>query len=364
VTRTGMLSRALLAAFAVVVVAVLAALPASADPPPAAVGSTIHGFLAEDGVITAIDHPDATTIPATPLAAAGTSTSGINDSGEILGIYEDADRVLHHFVRDRKGRFNELDDPPGGADVDEYLDINNRGEIIGTYNDEQGFNTTAFLRSKRGRFTSIEVPDSEVTYAFKLNDRRQVVGLYLDADAEPNPDSTFPPGLVHGFLWDDGEYTTIDVRGAAQTFVTGINNRGEMVGSYVDADGDFHGFRRDKRGAVTTLPEAPGADPTMGGTQPLGINDHGQIVGLAYDARGGSRGFLLERGVLTMFDGTPEAVFTRPFEINNRGQIVGEYGTRPPVAARSSSGHPADRPAAPGLSDSFGLDATGLSVAD
>jgi hypothetical protein len=114
-----------------------------------------------------------------------------------------------------------------------------------------------------------------------------------------------------------------------------------MVGSYIDADGAYHGFVRDRRGAVTTLPEAPGADPASGGTQPASLNERGQIVGLAYDAAGGSRAFLLERGRFTMIDG-PEAVDTRALDIDNSGQIVGDYGTKPPAATRSSTAGRAD----------------------
>jgi len=97
----------------------------------------------------------------------------------------------------------------------------------------------------------------------------------------------------------------------------------------------------------------------MGGTQPGSINDRGQIVGLAYDAQGGSRGFRLERGELTSIDAAPDAVFTRPLHINNRGRIVGDYGTRPPAGATSSSSGSSDRRAAgPGLPDRLG----GLSL--
>jgi uncharacterized membrane protein len=330
-------------AVALAVVAV-GAMPASADPPPAAAGNTSHGFLVDRGVVATIDHPKATTVPATPEGQAGTATTGIDDRGRIVGAYQGRDRIGRHFVRDRKGRFETVDDPPGGSDFDEYVDINDRGDIVGFYNDAEGVTTTGFLRDNKGRFTSIDVPGSMVTGPLKINDRRQVVGIYADAE-----------GGLHGFLWNDGDFKTIDVTGAAATAVLGINNRGQMVGSYIDAAGAYHGFLRDRRGAVTTLPEAPGADPTMGGTQPASINDHGQIVGLAYDAQGGSRGFLLERGVLTPIQATPDAVFTRPLDINNRGQIVGDYGTKPPATASSSSSDSADRRADSGLPDPLGL---------
>jgi uncharacterized membrane protein len=322
------LRRPLIAVAAAVVVAALSASPTSADPPPAAAGTTSHGFVAKRGGFTPIDHPRATTVPAVPSGQAGTATLGINDRGQVLGDYERRDGSIRPFVRDRKGRFTAIAAPrslPRGQ-FDEYVDINNRGEIVGFYNDDQGATTTGFLRTKRGRFVDIDVPGSRVTGPFKINDRRQVAGLYIDADAQPGPDGTVPSGTIHGFVWDDGDYETIDVAGANATFVLGINNRGQTVGSYIDADGAYHGFLRNRKGAVTTLPEAPGADPASGGTQPAAINDRGQIVGLAYDAKGGSRGFLFERGRFKMIAG-PDATYTRAIDVNNRGQIVGDYGT-------------------------------------
>ena len=172
------------------------------------------------------------------------------------------------------------------------------------------------------------------------------MGIYLDRKND-----------AHGFLWDDGKYRTIDVRGAEATFVLGINDRGQMVGSYIDDEGAYHGFVRGRHGRVTTLPDVPGGDPTMGGTQPANINNRGQIVGLTYDSQGGSRGFLMDDGEVTMIDAAPDAVFTRPLDINNRGRIVGDYGTVPPAGARSASVDPAERRADSSLLDRLGLGA-------
>src|SRR5262245_54358168 len=93
--------------------AVLGAAPASADAPPAAAGTTSHGFVAKRGFLTPIDHPDAATIPRTPEGQTGTGTTGINDRGQTVGVYEGRDRVVRHFVRDQRGRFKIIDDPPG-----------------------------------------------------------------------------------------------------------------------------------------------------------------------------------------------------------------------------------------------------------
>ena len=69
--------RTLVVVIAAVALAALAATPTWADPPPAAAGTTSHGFLADRGVLKAIDHPDATTVPATPNGQAGTATTGL-----------------------------------------------------------------------------------------------------------------------------------------------------------------------------------------------------------------------------------------------------------------------------------------------
>ena len=57
------------------------------------------------------------------------------------------------------------------------------------------------------------------------------MGLYRDADS------------FHGFLLDvDGTYTTLDVPGSTDTFASGINDGGEIVGYYTDFLGMSHGF--------------------------------------------------------------------------------------------------------------------------
>ena len=317
--------REIAAIAALVALAMLAvgALPASAEPPPPGASGIVHGFLAKDGFFRTIDHSEAATVRFTPDDSTGTDTQGINDHGEIVGVYQGRDRVFRHFVRDRKGRFTIIADPPGtsGARLSyETTDIGNRGEITGFYNDDQGNTTTGFLRTSKGRFIDIRFPGALATAPFKINDRRQVVGFYYDQ------------GGPHGFLWDDGDFQTIDVPGATATGAIGINNRGQIVGFYVDAVGKSHGFLRDRRGAVTTLPDAPGADRA---TIPDAINDRGQIVGGALDSQGGSRGFLLEHGRFRLIEG-PEAVYTLPRDINNRGWIVGFYDSKRPVGARSS----------------------------
>ena len=296
VTSTGRRRFATIAAATVIAVVVIVGVGSfeavSADPPPAAAGNTSHGFVFDDGVVTTIDHPDATTVPATAEAQAGTATTGINDRGDVLGAFEDPDRVVRQFVRDRKGRYTELEVP--------------LAEAMST---STSTSTTAATSS--ASTTTPKEPrrpgSSATTSDGSHHPRARLAGHRPAQDQRPAPgrrplhrrrhDPARRDDItrgVHGFVWDDGDVTTIDVPGATATLVLGINNHGDTVGSYIDADGRYHGFLRYRRGVVTTLPDAPGADPTSGGTQPAGINDRGHVVGLAYDAAGGSRGFLLD----------------------------------------------------------------------
>ncbi len=86
------------------------------------------------------------------------------------------------------------------------------------------------------------------------------------------------PYQVQGssFIYDSGTYTVFDVPGATGTYANGINDSGQIVGSYVDVAGRFHGFL-DSGGSFTTI-DVPGSTK---GTIAAGINNAGQIVGFS-----------------------------------------------------------------------------------
>src|SRR5262249_61850180 len=72
-------------------------------------------------------------------------------------------------------------------------------------------------------------PGSQLTIPTDINDRGQILGNYDDN-----------VGLPHGFLLDHGGFTTIDVSfpNALFTQVSGINNRGQVVGRYLTSNPD------------------------------------------------------------------------------------------------------------------------------
>ena len=117
----------------------------------------------------------------------------------------------------------------------------------------------------------------------------------------------------------DYRYTKIDVPNASQTIARGINARGDIIGSYTDADGAGHDFLLHD-GVYTNIDYPGGA----GGAR--AINARGDIAGILDDADG-AHGFVFSDGTLTKID-YPGASATRAFGINNTGDITGQYTTK------------------------------------
>jgi probable HAF family extracellular repeat protein len=270
-----------------------------ADPDRRA-GAPPPGFLLDRGRFKPVTVPPGLE----DLTLRGIAPIDLNDRGQIVGTYEEpSGGAVRGFLlqRDRFTRIN-----PPGAKGTQPQGINNRGQIVGKYSDvsgavSSGVPVRGFLLD-RGRYLRLDVPGAVSSQAFDINDRGQVVGEYQDA-----------AGVLHGYLWQRGRFRTIDAGTA-----TGINNRGQITGITGDPTAPVE-FLLD-RGRVTTF-TVPGAQLTV----PYGINDQGQIVGLSASgptATTGS-GFLRDaRGRITAIN-RPGAAITVAFDINNRGQIVG-----------------------------------------
>ena len=63
--------------------------------------------------------------------------------------------------------------------------------------------------------TTIDVPNSQGTIAYGINDSGTIVGIYADDN-----------NVNHGFINKAGVITTFDVPGATSTTIRGINNAG------------------------------------------------------------------------------------------------------------------------------------------
>ncbi len=307
-----------------------------------------HGFVRRpEGQFTTFEAPGADT---TPQSYNGTLPSAINDAGDVTGYYTDAGGNYHGFVRSHEGLFSTFDVPGGslltwpiainaeGAVVGTYLNqddvflsflrhpdgsfetwsdpgqcetspstncygagaigINVFGMISGGYEDNSAnFITHGIVRNPQGKVTSYSVPGAaQGTWcpacAAPINLLGSIASFYIDANS-----------VVHGYLrsaW--GTFTTFDVPGAGPQGIDcysdcaiGLNDWGEITGSYPDANNVYHGFLRRPDGRITSF-DAPGADTTPGddnGTYPYSINDVGVIMGSYQDSNNVFHGFVL-----------------------------------------------------------------------
>jgi uncharacterized membrane protein len=254
-----------------------------------------HGFLRDtDGRITIIDHPDATV---------STVVQGLNDLAQLSGLYDrpvtGGRRASRQWVLGAAGLWSSML-------PDLELSASAAPPAAGRVAAGRPSRRAANPGTSRAAGSSGGAGDP---------------GTGAGADTRPRTP-------IPGFLLDHGRYTRFDApRARGETTPLGINNLGQVVGSYTDTDADatYHGFLRDPRGRITTI-DIPGARATVASR----INDRGQIVGRYYqtaafrapDAR--SRGFLLDRGRLTRID-VPGAVATQAVGIDSRGRVVGEY---------------------------------------
>jgi len=214
--------------------------------------------------------------------------------------------------------------------------------------------------SAQYRFISIEIPGATwggpyFTGAFGINDARLVTGYYYDGSNS------------HGFAWQGGILHVLDLPGATDTYLSGVNNQGVVIEDYDNGapytvTSGTYSFRTK---TWTMLPDPPGYSDNASyqindfgfvvgdayapnnvawiwdpGSQSYsiyavpgsmqystysgGINDKGQVVGQFQDTSGVWHGFLEEGGTYTTID-PPDSTYTYPSEINNSSTIVGSW---------------------------------------
>jgi hypothetical protein len=118
--------------------------------------------------------------------------------------------------------------------------------------------------------------------------------------------------------------TSIDVSGANDYFVSGINDVGFVVGSSSNDDGTtFTGFIRSPRGVMTTGLLDPNDVDAF--TVLHSINDRGVIAGFYSGVTVPGHGLLLVDGLFTTFDVPGAAGGTALRSINNRGDLAGTF---------------------------------------
>jgi hypothetical protein len=160
--------------------------------------------------------------------------------------------------------------------------------------------------------TTFDYPGTvNVTSPQKINERGDIVGEFIDSN-----------GVVRGFVrFSDGSFSApiVDPNDTVGfTEGRGINNLGTVVGDYASPDGNNHGFFLS--GGTFTEYDVPGAVSTV----VLGINDTGDFAGGFDDGSGIFQGYVSHGGTRTSFN-VPGASLTLAYQLNNSEQLVVGY---------------------------------------
>jgi len=220
-----------------------------------------------------------------------------------------------------------------GTTITIALGINNQGQVVGLAAEVPGASVdpVGFIYDN-GSFIPLLFGNSG-TQATGINNLGIVVGtsgagsfLY---DSHTGIYSPFAGGGATGindlgqivggnYFFDGSTFHTINYPGADSTSVSGLNNAGQIVGTY-QLGGHSFGFL-DNAGTFTSI-----AFPGASSTHVMDINNLGEIVGWYSDSTGG-HGFIDSGGHFISFD-VPRLLldnnFTTANGLNDYGEIVG-----------------------------------------
>jgi hypothetical protein len=153
--------------------------------------------------------------------AAITAIIELRPNGAGLGWASADFTTFFSFVRSPDGTDTKLTypGPVGGLTLGTFLlGWNQGGTMVGYLSDPGELEAVGVIRRRDGTWEPFAVPGALATVIYAINEAGVMVGTYRDAAG------------WHGFVWDRGALQTVDYPGAANTTISGINNRGELVG--------------------------------------------------------------------------------------------------------------------------------------
>jgi hypothetical protein len=144
-----------------------------------------------------------------------------NGSGASIGWASQNFTTFFSFLRSADGRYTKLvyPGPVGNLTLGTFLlGWNERGTMVGYLADPTETQFAGLLRHTGGQWEVWNIPGAMSTIIYAITEAGTLAGSYKDRTG------------WHGFVWSRDEFQTVDSPGAANTNITGINNRGDLVG--------------------------------------------------------------------------------------------------------------------------------------
>jgi hypothetical protein len=244
-----------------------------------------------------------------------TDTYGVNNAGVIVGDYVDSASVQHGMILAGK-KLTTVDNKScsaiSGAGGISFFGVNSAGAAAGWCTSSKTGLDIGFVYAK-GKFTAVNFPKSSGTQASGINDKGEVVGLYLDS-----------VGLTHGFSKVGKKYTSIDVKGGTNTVAWGVNNAGQITVYTSNSAGAYNAY------LLTGKKFKKIAEPNAGTGSAQGTIIHtpannGDIDGTYFDSASNEKGWLLHKG--KYYDVVDPGGVSRADGLNDKSELVGRYGS-------------------------------------
>ncbi len=239
-----------------------------------------HGFTYSGGTFT---DENVSGADQTQVVAINNTMSG--GTYQTAGFWVNNTSGANHGFTNIGGTVANVDGP--ASTFTQVLGLNDHNQAVGFFT--AGGVTSGFTYSTTSAtVTPLVVPSTWTsTTATGVNNSGVIVGFFSDC-----------AGCVSGFIDNGGTFSTpTDPLGTNPMFF-GINNNGQIVGTDTAADGSSEGFLYNMNTNTWTMVVDPNQVTTpngfnISGTTLNGINDLGQLVGFYADANGNVDGVLI-----------------------------------------------------------------------
>ncbi len=220
--------------------------------------------------------------------SAQTQVTGLNDVGNTVGFWVDGKGNNVGFYTSTNHKFHQVDFPGAGdasPEVDQLLGINDHGVAVGFYTNALGKNRSYLFNIHTKKYTRVIKPGESVKptgislTATGINNFGTVTGFYVKN------------GKTFSFIKYGMHFLSFYRKGAAMTQAFGINDSNIVVGSYTVGTGataKTFGFTWTQTHGFKTVNDPHG----IGTTIINGLNDRGELVGFYVDGAGNTDGFI------------------------------------------------------------------------
>jgi hypothetical protein len=226
-----------------------------------------HGYVRNaDGTYTQLDATG---------AFSGTRVAGINNAGQVVGNLFTGISESFFWDPSHPDTYVVFTAPEAVTTV--AAAINASGQIAGIFIDNSALLNHGFLRNADGTFAKFRVAGSPQMTVDAMNDFGTITG------------NSYDQGVTSGFLRYSGggiKFYGAESHGGPQP--AAINNHGVVVG-YMFSDGGGNAAFSVDRSLTVSFISVPFSNTA---TTASGINDVGQIVGTYTDSNGVSHGWL------------------------------------------------------------------------